>query len=159
MSGSSPWQEVPFLERPPDAAAHGEAWHEVDEYGLAVLALWCLRRDRAASSPAGDPPLARVTREQSGTQDTWTRPRTPQEQADVDDDLDHLLADAGVPARPRGRRWYLRLPPGQGLEESVREWWWEINQRLEGTDQTPADELGVLEEILAREGLRSPRSG
>lgn len=40
------------------------------------------------------------------------RPRTQDEQADIDDDADSLLAEAGIAPRPRGRFYYLEMPTG-----------------------------------------------
>ncbi|MCD4536554.1 DUF5956 family protein [Nocardioides sp. cx-169] len=148
------WDVIPFLPHPPETTTDGETWHEVAEHGPGVLTLWCLRHDRAASSPAGVPPLIRVTLEDAAGRRSRERPRTPQEQSDVDDDLDDLLAEAGAPPRPRGRRWFVRLPPDRDLKASLNEWWQVIYQRLADVDQTPAEEFRVLREILAREGLR-----
>jgi hypothetical protein len=161
MSASKPapvghdgsWDNVPLLDCAPKVAGDGETWHEVEEYGLAVLVLWSLRLERAASSPHDTPPTTRVTREDAGRRETWERDRTAEEQTAVDDDLDELLAEAGVPPRPRGRRWFVRLPEHVSLEDAVRTWWQQINQQLAGKDQTPAEELRVVSEILAREGL------
>jgi hypothetical protein len=147
------WDHVPLLDHPPGRPEDGENWYQVDEYGLAVLVLWSLRHDRAASSLHTEAPVTKLTQETSGQTSTWERPRTAQEQSDVDDDLDSLLADAGVPPRPRGRRWFVRLPADVDLESSLREWWREIYQQLDDEEQTPAGELHVLGEILKREGL------
>lgn len=40
------------------------------------------------------------------------RPRTSEEQATVDEDIEAELADAGLPLRPRGYVWCLQLPDG-----------------------------------------------
>jgi hypothetical protein len=48
-----------------------------------------------------------------GTMEYWDEPFTAKDQAVVDDDLDSDLDAVGLPARPRGFDWYLRLTKPQ----------------------------------------------
>ncbi|MEO3781395.1 DUF5956 family protein [Micromonospora sp. B11E3] len=52
-----------------------------------------------------DPKTLKVRREQT-VQASW------ESRVEVENDLDALLADAGVTGRPRGRLWLLKPPPG-----------------------------------------------
>ena len=43
---------------------------------------------------------------------TQERPRTQEEQTEVDNDVDALLAEADITPRPTGRVYYLKMPTG-----------------------------------------------
>lgn len=48
----------------------------------------------------------------TGKTHTHERPRTLDEQAEIDDDADALLAEAGIAPRSRGRVYCLEVPTG-----------------------------------------------
>ncbi|WP_185995542.1 DUF5956 family protein [Nocardioides campestrisoli] len=144
------WDDVPLLDGPPTEAPPGERWQPVDEYGPGVLVLWCLRA-RAASAPLGESPVTQVTEEVGGMSRSWSRPRSAREQAEVDQDVDELLVDAGLPPRPAGRQWFLRLPAALDLAASVSRWSRGVDRLLEGRERSPATEVEAFRELLAAE--------
>jgi hypothetical protein len=58
-------------------------------------------------------PVRRVNEREDGAMEYWDEPFTAEHQAEIDDDLDSDLAAVGLPPRPRGLDWYLRLTPSQ----------------------------------------------
>ena len=50
---------------------------------------------------------------------THDRPRTQEEQTEIDDDADALLAEAGIAPRPRGRVYYLEVPTGNSNLQDI----------------------------------------
>jgi hypothetical protein len=63
-----------------------------------------------------------------------THARTAAEQDEIDADIDGYLRDAGIPARPSGYRWFLRLPPG--LRED--QFWSGLNTALGESRPSPS---------------------
>jgi len=80
---------------------------EVPETGLSFLMAFLLGPEWVYRTEGGTE--ARLVRVESSTGATEVRSRSPAEQSDVDQDIDDLLAAAGVPARPPGYRWHFRL--------------------------------------------------
>jgi Family of unknown function (DUF5956) len=48
-----------------------------------------------------------------------TVPVSPAARAEAEDDVDALLAEAGITGRPRGRLWLLKPPPGYASVDAV----------------------------------------
>lgn len=122
---SGTWEEVPVLASAPGPAGPGESWQEVDGFGLGLLVLWLLRH-RAVSVPITEPRLVRVTcTKADGSVEVSAQALTPKEQAEMDEDVNEFLSEAGIPPRPGTRDWFLRVP---------------------------ADELRVVQDLIAERG-------
>lgn len=78
-----------------------------------------------------------------GAKRTWTEPISDADVRGVEDDIDSYLADAGLPPRPRGFRWFLRLPASV---EGEKEFW----RRLNEVDMQGPPMNGNLEVVLGR---------
>lgn len=145
------WGEFRLLNELPSPK---EEWCDVPEYGLGAILSWCLGPTRTIGVrmevPIGN---TKISAEASGRMvAVFERPRTVEEQAMADDALDDLLVDAGLQPRPRGWRWYARLPLGFDMDELVKLSWREIGIEL-GDDRTPADGFRVAAQVVARLGL------
>ncbi|MFE4837802.1 DUF5956 family protein [Arthrobacter sp. NPDC056691] len=94
-------------------------WAELSENGWGALMGWAagdgnLRRRR--SSDAG-----RTVSGHTGSAD-WRKPFdepfTAADRQAVDDDIDTFLRDAGLPPRPRGYVWMIRVPDSHATPEA-----------------------------------------
>jgi hypothetical protein len=81
-----------------------------------------------------------------------TVPTGPAAHAEVEDDVDALLVEAGVTGRPRGRLWLLKPPPGYASVDALLD---EIDRRAAatglGSECSPAY-VRLSAEVLGRAG-------
>lgn len=120
------WADFPLTNFRPPGATH---WQFPDN-GWFVIFLWAAgpewvvtTEDRTTRDPV------RIACERSdGTVDHREEPFTDDDQTIVDDVLDEDLSQVGLPARPRGRDWYLRIDRGQRKDVMDR-----IGARVEET--------------------------
>ncbi len=97
-------------ETPETVEIDGDTLHLVPDTGYTMLIAWQAGTDNLARMPDHGQHTVRITTtDHSGTR-TETEPRTQRDQDIIDDAIDEYLADASVPAPPRGYRWYQRLP-------------------------------------------------
>lgn len=100
------WDKVAFK------GTDGE-WELLGDNGFFALMAWAAGPDnvrKTVQSDAGR--TVQQTRIRNGVE---TRELVPFTQADrdyIDDDNNEYLQAAGIPARPSGFDWYLRVPPG-----------------------------------------------
>lgn len=109
------WGLVPIAE-PTDR------WAQLEETGWDALIAWA----------AGPQNLRRVLNSDVGrtVSVTWTRGEvteqfeeafTEDDRRIVDDSVDEYLVDAGIPSRPRGYRWFIRVPDAYGSARTFRD--------------------------------------
>lgn len=122
------WADVPLA-----ANAKSEAWIEATNNGWGALVLWASEPRnlirRLGQSDQG-PVIESVTA--NGVTTTHESPLTLQDLQEADDDIDSYLSEAGIPPRPRGFIWYIRLPSSVNNE---REFWAALNQAI--ADRAP----------------------
>jgi hypothetical protein len=120
--------------------------------GWGALVAWYAGPTRVVRTPekrVGQVAVERVNRRQRVVHRS-VEPLSPRESAGIDDDIDGYLGDAGVPPRPRGFRWVLRLPVRCPTEP---EFWAAVYQ---GLDQDapeavhPRDIAPALDRVLSR---------
>ena len=101
------WEGYPIGTRP-------SGWIELTENGWGAVASWFAGPENVMREPMGHrTDLVRVTCEKAdGTATSWTETITDAEIEEIEDDIDEYLSDSGLPSRPRGYRWFLRLPAG-----------------------------------------------
>ena len=99
---------------------------ELPETGWGAHIAWVAGPAWVNPDPSRPVPRVRRTDERDGETTTTWHDRTTEEQAGVDDDIADHLADAGIPAPPRGVRWSLRRPAGLGADE----FWSRLNAAL-----------------------------
>ncbi|KXK58089.1 hypothetical protein AWW66_31880 [Micromonospora rosaria] len=108
----STWDDVPVRDDPP-----GSGYHELTDNGLGALIGWLSGAGRLVRCPDRLPYMTIEACTGPGGETRQTRPRTPDDQRVIDDSVNDYLHDAGVPARPTGYRWFLRLPMGISGEQ------------------------------------------
>ncbi|WP_144670371.1 DUF5956 family protein [Arthrobacter sp. U41] len=89
------------------------SWAELPENGWGALMGWAAGRDnlrRCPSSDAGRTVTGYI--EDASGRTPFEEPFTAADREGVDDDIDMYLGDAGVPPRPRGFVWMIRVPDG-----------------------------------------------
>src|SRR5699024_5058888 len=89
-------------------------WIELTENRWGAIASWFAGPENVVREPMGKrTDLVRVTWEEAtGTSTSWTETITEAEVEEIEDDIDGYLSDSGLPSRPHGYRWFLRLPLG-----------------------------------------------
>ena len=125
------WQRVRLLPedtpvttrpgRPPSARlwVDGTARDRVPDTGFTMLIAWLAGPEHLVRLPDREPHTVTTTEIRGTTTTTRTGPRTSADQDTVDLGVEGYLADAGVPAPPRGYRWYQGLPSGHGTLDDV----------------------------------------
>jgi hypothetical protein len=92
-------------------AEPSDRWTELDETGWDALIGWAAGPQNLRRFPNSD--IGRVvsmTRTRDGVTEQFEEAFTADDRRTVDDSIDDYLADAGIPARPRGYRWFIRVP-------------------------------------------------
>jgi hypothetical protein len=88
-----------------------ELWAELDETGWDAVIAWSARPQnlgRIRSSDAGR--TVSVTCTRGGVVESFEEAFTENDRKTVDDSVDEYLGAAGIPPRPRGYRWFIRVP-------------------------------------------------
>ena len=100
------WDEVATLDDP-------AGWAELGESGWDALLAWAAGSENARRRPSTD--VGRtvwVSSERAGVvSGPWREPFTPHDRDLIEDGVNGYLEDAGVPPRPRGYSWFLRVAP------------------------------------------------
>ena len=138
------WDEVKTLDVP-------AGWAELDENGWHALLAWAAGSENARRRPSTD--VGRTVwaaSERAGViTGPWREPFTVHDRDIIEDGVNGYLEDAGVPPRPRGYTWFVRVAPAgvdpaafvASLSESVLEAPPEILM--------PNQWLARMEEVLA----------
>ncbi|MFF2317376.1 DUF5956 family protein [Arthrobacter sp. NPDC058097] len=92
---------------------------ELPENGWGALMGWAAGKENVRRRPASDAgrTLTGYT-EHAGQQQRFEGPFTSADRQHVDDDIDTYLRGAGVPSRPRGYVWMIRVPDDHGSPET-----------------------------------------
>lgn len=104
----SSWDEVDQLDSAPISQSNVI---ELPDSGWGALIAWLTPRDRIARCSDDRDHETRVRVVSGAGRSQFYERRSRAEQDALDHDVDAYLADASVPPRPRGYRWFLRLPP------------------------------------------------
>ncbi|SDH86969.1 hypothetical protein SAMN05192558_105436 [Actinokineospora alba] len=91
----------------------GHTYHLVPDTGYSMLIAWHAGAENLLRVPDHAHHTVLVTTiDATGTRSECV-PRTAADQDVIDEGIETYLADANVPAPPRGYRWYQRLPDGR----------------------------------------------
>ncbi|CAN5431934.1 hypothetical protein BH09ACT10_BH09ACT10_21060 [soil metagenome] len=103
------WADFAVRDARPAPAAH---WLLPDTGWFAILA-WTAGPDWvvATSDRSIRAPVRVTCIAKDGAAVRWEEPYSSTDQHGADDDIDQVLAEVGLPARPRGRDWYLPTAP------------------------------------------------
>lgn len=95
-------EPIPLAVRPPSLRlVLGDAEYDrVPDTGWTMLIAWLAGPDHLVRLPDREP-------------------RPAADQNDIDSGLEEYLAEARIPAPPRGNRWYQRVPAGHGSLEKA----------------------------------------
>ena len=97
-----------------------QGWELLPENGWFALMAWTAGPEnlsRAGQCDEGR--TVRVARVQDGVDSHTVAPFTVQDRCSVDESVNEFLLEAGVPARPSGFDWFLRVPQGWPVELSL----------------------------------------
>ncbi|MEU5949573.1 DUF5956 family protein [Micromonospora sp. NPDC049460] len=140
------WDDVELSPEVPIVPASN--WLELPQSGWGALVGWVAGLTRLVRCPdRPDQHVTTITTSSPTGTHYQVRPRSAAEQADLDADIDAYLRDAGIPARPSGYRWFLRLPAGYGENR----FWNDVHESLnrEHVAAThPADVARYVRKIL-----------
>jgi hypothetical protein len=140
------WDDVPVV-RLEDVAT---GWAELDDSGWFAMVAW-LAGPRDVARTADDRERTATVIVMQGSVEThrYTEPATAEDLAKLHEDIDSYLADAAIPPRPQGFRWFMRLPAGyvdgQRLQEDIGR---RVYSRLPIAAPLPADYVPLIREAL-----------
>lgn len=95
------------------------SWVELPENGWGALLGWAAGSENLRRSPSSD--VGRTVTgyiEDANGRTPFEEPFTAADRKVVDDDIDMYLGAAGVPPRPRGFVWMIRVPDGHASPEA-----------------------------------------
>lgn len=142
------WYEIPYCDQVPVVPGGAASWCQAAEAGIDLSALWLLRATAVASTPIEPVPMTRlIVTDADGTELHSQHPRTPEEQAELDGDVNEFLAELGLPPRPGNRSWWLQIPAGLDPEQ-VRRYWWSHVYATASPDDGPRGEFVALEALF-----------
>jgi hypothetical protein len=129
------WDCYPVSSRP-------LGWIELSENGWGAIAAWFAGPENVVRELIGErTDQVRVTCEMAdGTVTSWTESITEEDVQDIGDGIDSYLLDSGLPTRPRGYRWFMRLPAGVTDEQ---DFWGHLN---EADSRMPHRERDIIRE-------------
>jgi hypothetical protein len=104
----SRWDGTPIVDEVPDG------FLELPDNGYGAVVGWCAGSANLVRLPdSADNYTITVTCVTAGVTTKHDEQRTQEDQDTIDDLADCYLAEAGIPhGRPRGFRWFVRLPDG-----------------------------------------------
>lgn len=143
------WNDVPVRE--PESG-----WELLPENGWFALLGWAAGTANLRRAPGSDAGrTVRVTLIEHGVERNFLEPFGPEDRRDVDGSVNGYLADAGVPARPTGFDWYLRIPPawtpGAGFADELSG---RVNRRLPLAAPRPDQILESMRSVVG--GVYAP---
>lgn len=130
----------------------GEVYRQIPDTGFTMLVGWYAGPARLVRLlDLAHHTVTVTTIRYDGLTSERVEPRSLADQDAIDEGIEDYLADAGVPAPPRGYRWYQRLPHGYTTLAALHA---EINTRLRGLDPhataiRPRDIAPLLDRIVA----------
>lgn len=114
------WDTYPIGNRP-------LGWIELSENGRGAIAAWFAGPKNVVREPMGvrTDPIKVTCESAGGATSSWTETITEADVHDIEDGIDEYLLDAGLPARPHGYRWFMRLP---AVVNDEQEFWGRLNE-------------------------------
>ena len=134
------WDDVPVVDRQSDET--DDDLIELDDSGWGQLVGWAVGVSRMRR--VVDRRRHMTTTSYPATGEIRQRPRSSLEQAEIEEDVNAYLAEAGVPPRPAGYVWYVLKPP---TVASKAEFWARINQ-AQSVSVRPERLISVLPAIV-----------
>lgn len=128
-----------------------DRWAELDETGWDALIAWAAGPQNLRRVPGSDAGrIVSVTRTRGGVTEQFEEPFTQDDRRLVDDSVDEYLAEAGIPSRPRGYRWFIRVPDPYGSARAFHEIVHKaIIKAYVPTPVHPANWRAVIERVMA----------
>ncbi|MGO4383431.1 DUF5956 family protein [Specibacter sp. RAF43] len=138
------WADATVIEKGSDR------WAVLDENGWGAMIGWAAGGDLARRPLADEGRTVMVTVERAGFSASSEEPFSRADRVLVDDSIDEYLAEAGIPARPRGWVWLIRVPDSC---PSGKDFFDRINEELntfKPAPVLPSEWLPVMLETVAR---------
>lgn len=129
-----------------------DGWQLLPENQLGALIGWCagienLRR-RITDSATFSSRMVRVETIRGGVSRKELIPFTASDQADVDESINEDLRNAGIPPRPSGYDWFIRIPEKLGSQLDILD---VVNEKTAGLlpqAATPSDWKVAMDSIM-----------
>jgi hypothetical protein len=102
------WSDFPVVDAAPDSATH----ERLEDVTWPLFVAWTAGPDWVVATPdrvEREPVVHSGAEAEDGTVEYRQVPFSAERQDEIDDDLDRELWMVGLPPRPRGYDWYLRL--------------------------------------------------
>jgi Family of unknown function (DUF5956) len=139
------WTDVSVVE------SNSDRWAELEENGWGALIGWAAGTANLRRRPSSDEGRSvTVTVERGGAAIASVEPFTTDDRIIVDDSIDEYLQEAGVPARPRGWVWLIRVPENYPSGQAFLD---RINTELNSSQPAPVRPSGwlaVMQEVVGR---------
>lgn len=121
--------EAPELDTRGFATIEGKDYLELSENGWGAVIAAVAGSEKVRRVPLRlSEYTVRTSWEHEGEHRTEVRERNAEDQESIDEAVEEYLADAGLPARPRGCRWFLAVPPGVA---DAPGFWRTVNRRFD----------------------------
>jgi hypothetical protein len=112
-------------------AGPSDRWAELEETGWDALIAWAAGPQNLRRFPNSDVGRAvSMTCTRDGVTEQFEEAFTVDDRRTVDDAVDAYLADAGIPPRPRGYRWFIRVPAAY---DSAQAFHYDLHQAINAT--------------------------
>jgi len=151
IATSHTWEQVAETAQIPNEP---DRYVELPESGWGALIAWLAEPAQVVRVPDGQDHVTAVsTSSGDGQMVACSHPRDAAEDDLLNDDIDHYLREAdAAPSRPRGYRWFLRLPVA--ITEAR---FWEIMNSVGADSHGPVYPRVVADHV--RRGLRQMAGG
>ncbi|MCP2323570.1 hypothetical protein HDA40_002077 [Hamadaea flava] len=137
---SSHWEQIGRCDTDPTGRPH---IIELPESGWGALIAWLAPPDQVLRFPDNQEHHTKVRTVAATDESQWRERRSQTEQDALDEDVDSYLHDAVAPPRPRGYRWFLRLP--SDLDDDA--FWARINSALNQAVPAPTHPMRIAKVV------------
>ncbi|WP_373886553.1 DUF5956 family protein [Sinomonas sp. ASV322] len=116
---SGPWRRRQAMWDDVEIAEPDGHWVQLEETAWDALIAWAAGARNLRRAPGVEQGrLVRVTTQRGEFVEVYEERRGERDQKIIDDSIDEVLVDAGMPPRPRQCRWFLRIPDGWDSPDS-----------------------------------------
>jgi Family of unknown function (DUF5956) len=129
-----------------------DEWAELDETGWDAVIAWFVGPPNLGRFPNSDAGrTVSVTCVRGGVVEQFEEVFTEDDRRTVDETIDEYLVDAGIPPRPRGYRWFIRVPSAHTSAEAFHD---DVHKAINSAEAPgtahPANWCPLIETVVRR---------